>query len=163
MEFFLQILKVEVKWRIFSYNTGHNTKYLYFYGTNQTSKNNEIQRKSEHKIAFPVKWRKCTWDILAVKWRNVSGTYSNLNFALLFRIHWLLRNGTNTISTPGLVQYRSQPFPIFPLFPDFSLLFTVGPDFLPLFSRFLANISLSGGYSAPLPPAPCPLATPLDS
>ena len=30
-------------------------KYLYFYETNKMSKNNEIQKISEHKIAFPAK------------------------------------------------------------------------------------------------------------
>ena len=61
----------------FSYynNAGLNSKYLYFYGTNKTSKNNKIQRKSEHKIAFPAKLRKCTYDLLAFNRRGVSVDY----------------------------------------------------------------------------------------
>ena len=32
-------------------------------------KNNKIQRKSEHKIPFPAKWWKCTYDLIAFNWR----------------------------------------------------------------------------------------------
>ena len=33
------------------------------------SKNNEIQKKSKHKIAFATTWQKCTYDILAFNWQ----------------------------------------------------------------------------------------------
>ena len=49
-----------------------STESIYiFYGQNKMSKNNEIQRKSQHKIAFPTKWQKCTYDLLAFNWRFV--------------------------------------------------------------------------------------------
>ena len=38
----------------FSYNADLNSKYLRCYVKNKMSKNNEIQRKSKHKIAFPA-------------------------------------------------------------------------------------------------------------
>ena len=38
---------------------------------NEMQRNNEVQRKSEHKIAFPAKWRKCTYDLLAFNRRIV--------------------------------------------------------------------------------------------
>ena len=69
---FLADIKSAGKMTHFSYSAGLNSKYLYFYGTNKTSKkNNEIQRKSEHKIASPAKWRKCTYDLLAFNRRCV--------------------------------------------------------------------------------------------
>ena len=40
------------------HGTSLNSKYLHFYGQNKMSKNNEIQRKSEHKIAFCHKMTK---------------------------------------------------------------------------------------------------------
>ena len=69
---FLTDIKSAGKMTHFSYNAGLNSKYLYFYGTNKTSKNNRIQRKSEHKIAFPAKLRKCTYDLLAFNRRLFS-------------------------------------------------------------------------------------------
>ena len=68
----LQLLKVQIKWHILSHSAGLNSKYSHFYGRNKMSKNNEIQRKSEHKIAFPAKWRKCTCDLIAFSRRFVS-------------------------------------------------------------------------------------------
>ena len=53
---------------ILSCRASLNTKYLHFYVRNKMSKNNEIQRKSEHKISFPAKWLKCTYDLLAFTW-----------------------------------------------------------------------------------------------
>ena len=46
------MIKAQVKWHILSYNAGLNSKYLHFYGKNKMSKNNEIQKKSEHTVAF---------------------------------------------------------------------------------------------------------------
>ena len=39
------------------YVLGLNSKHLHIHGRNKMSKNNEIQRRSEHKIAFPAKCR----------------------------------------------------------------------------------------------------------
>ena len=61
----LQILKVQLKWHILSHSASLNTQYLHFYVRNKMSKNNEIQRESEHNFAFPTKWQKCTYDLLA--------------------------------------------------------------------------------------------------
>ena len=62
---------MQVKWHIFSYNAGLNSMYLHFYGTNKTSKNNEVQSKSEHNTAFPANWQKFTCDLLAFSRRVV--------------------------------------------------------------------------------------------
>ena len=87
---FLQISKVQVKWHIFSYNAGLNSKYWHIYGTNKTSKNNEIQRKSEHKIALPAKWQKFTYDLLAFNRRSMHTPHkTHLNFALFVSFFFL--------------------------------------------------------------------------
>ena len=53
----------------FSHGTSLNSKFLHFYEQNKMSKNNEIQRKSEHKIGISTKWQKCTYDLLTFNWR----------------------------------------------------------------------------------------------
>ena len=75
---FLQILKVQVKRHILSHSAGLNSKSLHFYGRNKISKNNDIQRKSEHEIAFPAE---CTYDLIAFTRRcNTLNARSAENF-----------------------------------------------------------------------------------
>ena len=49
---FLQIIKVQVKWHIFSYNAGLNSKYLYFYGTIRCQKTVKYKGNLNTKLPF---------------------------------------------------------------------------------------------------------------
>ena len=94
----LQILKVQLKWHTLSHIASLNTNHLHFYVGNKMSKSNRIQRRSEHKIAFPAKWQKCTYGLLAFNRRYM--TFD----------HMSIRRFPYYINKPSLVQIWLQLF-----------------------------------------------------